>query len=831
MIEIKNLNKYFNKGKKNEIHAINNTSLTLPDSGLVALLGESGCGKTTMLNAIGGLDKVKSGSIFINGKKITSKSSHSVDKIRNLSVGYIFQDYKLMDDMSVYDNVALALKMVGIKDKHEIEVRVEYVLDKVGILRYRSRPTSTLSGGERQRVGIARALVKNPDIILADEPTGNLDSKNSVEIMNIIKKISSDRLVILVTHERPLAEFYADRIIELVDGSVVADRENDHTNALNYEVDNVFYLKEFESHNAFSDDASGSRVNLYTSNDTNLDVNIIVKNGNIYIQAKDGKNVEVIDKNSSIEVIDDYKKEINREDVEDYDFDLNSVGNQSIKKRYASIYNIFSAIAYGFKKIFDYPVLRKILLLGFALAGFFVIYSVGQILAINHVVDSDFVTTNKNYVIVQKPSVTPEEFEKLESMDGVKYIIPSDTKVGLKIVFDDYYQTTGVDFKFSCSLASSDLLKAEDLIAGRLPENEKEVVIDKLIYDNKEMLRAETTMAGVFSVEEFIGRTLTLDKEMGEYEIVGISDLQSPSLYAAESELLNIVKYCFEVQEDDYFYSYYDTGIDENAANTAELVDYKRFEDKIELYNDWRHSAYPENDYEVLLPDTYKDLYPIGKETKLKVDDKPLVVSGYYKTNDGIDSMSAYFVNENMIEHQLIKKAKTFAICTEDKDTLVSALIEQNYKAYDAYQKDQENFNEERKDLVLSTTILGLVMLGISLIEMFLMSRSSFLSRIKEVGMLRAIGAKKFDIYKMFMGEIIAITTLTSLPAMVLMYYAESYLVKSVKTFEDVFYLPVPYLILTILVVYVFNLLIGLLPVWNTMRKRPAAILARKDVD
>ena len=209
MIEIKNLNKYFNKGRKNEIHVIDNTSLTLPDKGLVALLGESGCGKTTMLNAIGGLDTVRSGSIFINGQKISGHNVHAIDKIRNLSVGYIFQDYKLIDDISVFDNVALALKMVGIKDKNEIKVRVEYVLDKVGILRYRYRPAATLSGGERQRVGIARALVKNPDIILADEPTGNLDSKNSVEVMNIIKRISMDRLVILVTHERNLAEFYS----------------------------------------------------------------------------------------------------------------------------------------------------------------------------------------------------------------------------------------------------------------------------------------------------------------------------------------------------------------------------------------------------------------------------------------------------------------------------------------------------------------------------------------------------------------------------------------------------------------------------------------------
>ena len=190
MISIRNVNKYYNKGKRNQIHVINNTSIDLPDKGLVALLGASGCGKTTLLNAIGGLDRVNNGKIYINDKLITSKISYKVDKIRNLSIGYIFQDYKLIDDMSVYDNIAMALKMIGIKDKNEIKTRVEYILDRVGILRYRYRPCGMLSGGERQRVGIARAIVKNPDIILADEPTGNLDSKNTIEVMNIIKAIS-----------------------------------------------------------------------------------------------------------------------------------------------------------------------------------------------------------------------------------------------------------------------------------------------------------------------------------------------------------------------------------------------------------------------------------------------------------------------------------------------------------------------------------------------------------------------------------------------------------------------------------------------------------------
>ena len=245
MLSLKNVNKYFNRHRKNEIHVINNISLEFNDNGLVALLGPSGCGKTTLLNAIGGLDKIKSGKIYVNGKKISSKIDGKVDKIRNLNIGYIFQDYKLVDNMSVFDNVALVLTMLGIKDKNEVKNRVEYVLDKVGMLRYKRRPASMLSGGERQRVGIARALVKNPNIILADEPTGNLDSKNSLEIMKIIKSISKDRLVILVTHEVNLAKFYADRIIELKDGSIVKDYINKDKEDLDYAIDNNIYLKDF----------------------------------------------------------------------------------------------------------------------------------------------------------------------------------------------------------------------------------------------------------------------------------------------------------------------------------------------------------------------------------------------------------------------------------------------------------------------------------------------------------------------------------------------------------------------------------------------------------
>ena len=154
MLTLQNVEKYFYRHKSNEIHVINDTSLEFGEKGLVALLGPSGCGKTTLLNVIGGLDKVNKGKIYVNGKKITGRTSGRVDKIRNLNIGYIFQNYNLIDSMTVFDNVAMVLKMVGIKNKEEIKQKVEYALDLVGMYRYRKRYADMLSGGERQRVGI-----------------------------------------------------------------------------------------------------------------------------------------------------------------------------------------------------------------------------------------------------------------------------------------------------------------------------------------------------------------------------------------------------------------------------------------------------------------------------------------------------------------------------------------------------------------------------------------------------------------------------------------------------------------------------------------------------
>ena len=338
MITLENVDKYYNKGRKNQLHVINNTSLSL-DKGLVALLGSSGSGKTTLLNAIGGLDNVRKGKIYVDGLKINSKFSYKTDKIRNLNIGYIFQDYKLIENMSVYDNVALVLKMIGIKDKTEIDKRVLYVLDKVGMLRYKKRPCSMLSGGERQRVGIARAIVKNPKIILADEPTGNLDSKNSLEIMKIIKAISKDKLVILVTHEQELAKFYATRIIEIQDGKIIKDYNNNSDDYLDYEIDNSFYLKDFK----YIENVEDKNIDLkiYSNDVEKINLDIVLKNGNIYIKSNTKNKIEVVDEDSGVEFINDNYKKIEKKDIDKYDFDFDLVSGRYVIDA-KSIMGIFS---------------------------------------------------------------------------------------------------------------------------------------------------------------------------------------------------------------------------------------------------------------------------------------------------------------------------------------------------------------------------------------------------------------------------------------------------------------------------------------------------------
>ena len=219
MIIVKNLTKVYKSKKAKICVALNNVSFSLPSKGLVFVVGKSGSGKSTMLNLLGGLDSLTSGEINVFGNQLNEYSESELYSFRSNIVGFVFQDFHLLDDLTVADNVRLSLKLMAEDD----DERVEKALESVELLEYKDRYPRELSGGQQQRVAIARALVKNPDVIFADEPTGNLDSNTTEQIIKLIKEISKEKLVVVVSHNLFDAYEYADRIIELSEGRIIND--------------------------------------------------------------------------------------------------------------------------------------------------------------------------------------------------------------------------------------------------------------------------------------------------------------------------------------------------------------------------------------------------------------------------------------------------------------------------------------------------------------------------------------------------------------------------------------------------------------------------------
>lgn len=221
MLELRNISKSYKTGNFKQI-ALKDINLKFRKSEFVCILGQSGSGKTTLLNILSGLDRYDKGDLIINNKSTREFKSADWDAYRNNCIGFIFQSYNLIHHISVLDNVELGLTLSGVAKK-ERRKRTLNMLDKVGLKKHINKKPNQLSGGQMQRVAIARAIVNNPDVILADEPTGALDTKTSKEIMNLIKEIAKDKLVIMVTHNPELAKEYATRIIELSDGKIIKD--------------------------------------------------------------------------------------------------------------------------------------------------------------------------------------------------------------------------------------------------------------------------------------------------------------------------------------------------------------------------------------------------------------------------------------------------------------------------------------------------------------------------------------------------------------------------------------------------------------------------------
>jgi ABC-type transport system, ATP-binding and permease components len=383
---------------------------------------------------------------------------------------------------------------------------------------------------------------------------------------------------------------------------------------------------------------------------------------------------------------------------------------------------------------------------------------------------------------------------------------------------DSYYQLSNYSFELSGTLVSIEKISKDKLVKGRMPENEYEIVIDKKIIDN--MLNSDFSSfssMGIKNEDELLNKIVNIN-DMKDFTIVGFTDNSTESIYANKSLFINILN---NMTQSEFGLGMYFNKEDDSDTT---IKDYNLYLEDITITK----GRLPQNDYEVIVNKSNQYEMKLNKPIKTEVNGKQLTVVGYY---DSQTNRQDYLVNNNTVKYNVISKNNGFMIYPKDKISVMNKFQnEYHLNIIDRYEKDKQNYINSKKAEIKSAVIYATIILVISLVEIYLMIRSSFLSRIKEIGVLRAIGVKKKDIYRMFIGEIIAITTMASLPGIFLMTYILNQ-VSKIPYVERMFIINFKTVGISILIVYLFNIIVGLLPLCKVLRKTPARILARHDVE
>lgn len=865
MINVVNLNKYYNKNKSNEIHVINNTNLVLPNTGFVVFLGASGSGKTTLINVIAGLDKAK-GEISYDEATFKNYKMNKIDKYRRDNIGYVFQNYNLLPNMSVYDNLRLPLELMGIVDNSIIKERITYVLDKLNIKKCMNKLASNLSGGQMQRVSIARALIKDSKIIIADEPTGNLDSENTIEVMNILKSISKNRLVIMVTHDRKNANFYADRIIEIKDGVIDKDYENNSSDTLdNYDKTKI-YLKDLKNEVI---DINNVKLNLYLEdgdmlNDLNL--TIVKKDGIVYLKSD---NVKFLSSDSKVQLIDDNYKSIKKEDIDNYEFDLKPIEKKkkkfSLMPLWHSLADAYSTHRASSKKMKGLHVC--FVLIGVVMAICVLMMSVGTYVKDDQLDFSDIGITYK------RGDVRNYYVEAKKLVDEGLIIDYTDSSIGT------YTSNIAGNVNLTNACYNLNYKYINDSVIEGVNEcNSDEVIISKRIADS---IIKKMSNYGELTYKSLIGNTFNNKK------IVGIVDNLSTSYYTtntSSSRRYNIESYGIsDINEVSFEYisniDYEIVGgrnIENNDEVLMDVVTYmKKYSNKqtieidgtiysiVGLFNTDSDNVPTLLTSDIILAQRnfkkyfYNGLVKASKlnivEGRSPIGSNEIVVSKCYaeglnlefdqliKDNDykivgKFDSNYSHIIttigmDDNFVLYQDIRyPSNSRVLITKDDNLVIERFKSVNSTFKTSYDLDHDLKVKQKKEMFGSTITVSLVFLVITIIYTFFMMRSKMIHRIYEIGVLREIGASKYRIYRMFFVELIVLIFMTTmigyLGSLLLCHFANSKIHGILNLFR---YSPI-YAIIGFFILLIVSVASGMLPIFTLQRKTPAEIVAKYDL-
>lgn len=809
MIKISKINKYYNKGKRDEIHVINNVSLEFKETGLVCVLGESGSGKTTLVNTIGGLDYYEEGTIEVNGENIKNSKSKKYEKIRNENYGYVFQNYYLLEEQTVYDNIKLCLNMFEISDE-EKEERINIVLKSVGMENYKKRVVRNLSGGQQQRISIARALVKSPNVIFADEPTGNLDEENTLNVMGILKKVSKNCLVIVVTHERNIANFFADRIINVSDGKIVSDEIVNDNGKYEYTDNNNLYLKEY---NKIEENGAYIDYNYYTKKSCDKDTNsklklkIIYEFGRYYIKSEQKEDIIVLSNNNKMKVVDTYKPKIDITKVEDnVDFKIDKI--KQVKSPNLSMWQI---MILALRNIQMFGKKQLFLVISLLVMSVLVTITVKDFSEISSIDKNSIVKNDSHYLTVEvkkDEDITNTELEKYvgkifdefnkPELDGYIYI---NNKKSFNYEYKGFFEIRKLKSKLTdFDFVPLKYLDKDNLLYGRMPKYSNEIVIDLQVVER--FIKKNPMLNLLFKSPKFIlNKEFYISRKKFPYVVVGVSKTNEATIYIDKFDGIGVLPWFYQC-----------TSID-----------------KIKNMFPEEYSNLTLSEYEVLL----KEKISISSE-EIKLFDKKYKIKNFL-----INGANTELVISDDAYTRLLKQTcsfnKTFNIYTNDKNKILEYAREISRKTIykdisivvsDKYKQQLALYEKQRKIKINSKVIIIFSIVLICLVVLYYTMKSNALRNIKNISVYRLLGIKKSSIAMLYIVENIIISSYTTLIGVLLTSCVYKFLA-NIPSLELKDVLPWYIIIATVLSLYVLNILIGLLPIRSILKLMPAQITAK----
>lgn len=800
MITLNHVTKSYIGGDKKPFFAINDIQLTLPDKGLVVLLGASGSGKTTLLNVMGGLDTPDQGTISYDGTIISKKDDRIWDRLRTEDVSYIFQNYELITHETVGMNVSLPLRMLGIEQEEDIKAKVAHALHALGMDHFENRKASDLSGGQQQRVAIARAIVKNPKVVFADEPTGNLDSVNTVEIIKVIKAISQERLVVLVTHETEIASYYGDRIITLKDGKVIGDVLNDVKTRFEVEDNDLIDLSKFD---LIKDDGP---IRIYSNSDdplSSLNIRLIKKDDTLFVDVPQGvRKVRLVDGKKRI--IEDASKA--NDPLTDTAFLFKNLSLEGLERTSASkVLSLKESIKDAMRRVLSLFGSGKVIVMGFLLAGMIVAFSasiVGNYFFNREVFVAEL---EQNVRLFKQTYGIPFETITEASSEGADLFINPYQNTTIPITIPSITGETAT-YNLEGMIDLVDHIDAHDLIAGHMPETDDEFVIDIKVFEETNGRYNLLTRYGIWNEQQLIGEKVDiLNVTM---TISGIVDTRAQRVYATRNGATLLAR--------------------GSSVVARSYLSYDRFPELV-VVTEGRMPI--EGQREVLAPDTWFGTiipyFAFFDETTHRY--RTYVISGLYDV-DHLDMGITPFIGYNTdIEYYMYLSAiGDVYINTDEPLSLMNALRDEGLDAdWDYGSAVTAAVNTSRKLLPILFVSLFIVLL--SGIGVLFMMRSSMLSRLHDMGVMRALGMPSRKLKQAFALEVTVLTVMTTLVG----YLIGILLVlrtENVTVLTYMVYMNGITALLGALFLMVSNVLFGMISISRLTRIAPADLFRRYDM-